>query len=167
VADYLHDLTDIQQELAPGATLVIDDSTVIGKVHAQTIEHASNTLFVAALRTGGDAWRAPVWAERRQEGCVRFCFVPPGAIVPRRFKCQPESDGAAGAWPHFTSLRYGNAGYCQLAASTAQAIRRGADDEGEIGVLHSLFQPQRESNLKTRLEEYLRYGLEAGIFYAT
>jgi hypothetical protein len=27
--------------------------------------------------------------------------------------------------------------------------------------------PQRESNVRTRLDEYLRFGLEAGIFYQT
>ena len=27
--------------------------------------------------------------------------------------------------------------------------------------------PQRESNVRTRLSEYLRFGLEAGIFYQT
>jgi hypothetical protein len=46
-------------------------------------------------------------------------------------------------------------------------IRHGADDEGEMGVMHALFQPQRETNLQIRLEEYLRFGLHAGVFYAT
>ena len=43
----------------------------------------------------------------------------------------------------------------------------GADDEGEMGVFHDLYQPQREANLRVRLEEYLRFGLEAGIFYTS
>ena len=43
----------------------------------------------------------------------------------------------------------------------------GADDEAEMGAFHDLFQPQRESNVRTRLREYLRFGLEAGIFYST
>ena len=34
-----------------------------------------------------------------------------------------------------------------------------------MGVLHALFQPQREINLRIRLEEYLRFGLRAGFFY--
>jgi hypothetical protein len=46
-------------------------------------------------------------------------------------------------------------------------IRRGADDGSEMGVFHDVYAPQRESNLLVRLEEYLRFGLEAGIFYAT
>jgi hypothetical protein len=43
----------------------------------------------------------------------------------------------------------------------------GADDEAEMGVFHHLMQPQREINLRTRLREYLPFGLEAGILYAT
>jgi len=69
--------------------------------------------------------------------------------------------------PHFTSRRYGEAGYCQLRSVTAKEIRHGADDEGEMGVMHALFQPQREANLRIRLEEYLRFGLRAGLIYET
>lgn len=36
-----------------------------------------------------------------------------------------------------------------------------------MGVMHGLYQAQRETNLKVRLDEYLRFGLEAGIFYAS
>lgn len=69
--------------------------------------------------------------------------------------------------PQFTSLRYGDAGYCQLSRRTAAEIREGADDDAEMGAFHDLYQPQRESNLRVRLDEYLRFGLEAGILYAT
>jgi hypothetical protein len=74
---------------------------------------------------------------------------------------------AARVRPVFTSLRYGDAGYCQLSLLCSAAIRQGADDEAEMGAFHNLFQPQRESNLRARLDEYLRFGLEAGIFYAS
>ena len=36
-----------------------------------------------------------------------------------------------------------------------------------MGAYHQLFQPQRAANLRIRLEEYLRFGLEAGTFYET
>jgi hypothetical protein len=36
-----------------------------------------------------------------------------------------------------------------------------------MGVTHELYAPQREGNLRIRLDEYLRFGLEAGIFYAS
>ena len=37
----------------------------------------------------------------------------------------------------------------------------------EMGAFHDLGQPQRETNLLVRLDEYLRFGLDAGIFYAS
>jgi hypothetical protein len=48
-----------------------------------------------------------------------------------------------------------------------EEIRAGADDGAEMGAFHLLFEPQREKNLRLRLDEYLRFGLEAGIFYAS
>ena len=33
-----------------------------------------------------------------------------------------------------------------------------------MGAFHELFEPQRETNLRIRLDEYLRFGLEAGVF---
>jgi hypothetical protein len=149
--------------LAPGAELSIERCSVIGKLHGRQITLAEDTLFVAELAPAGETWPAPVWAERRQTGCVRFCFVPPGSRTPRRFRCQPDDVRVR---PHFTSLAYGTPGYGQLRQATSDKIRRGAHDESEMGVLHDLFQPQRETNLRVRLEEYLRFGLEAGIFYA-
>ena len=67
--------------------------------------------------------------------------------------------------PSFSTLRYGLASYGQLRLSCPAQIRAGADDEAEMGAFHDLYQPQRETNLRVRLDEYLRFGLEAGIFY--
>jgi len=114
----------------------------------------------------GDTWKAPLWAERRQKGCVRFSYVPPGSLTPRKYECQPKNDDSS-VRPQFTSLRYGDPGYCQLRRQTPDSIRRGAHDESEMGVLHDLYQPQRETNLRVRLEEYLRFGLKAGLIYAS
>ena len=152
--------------LAPGAALTLEGCTVIGKVHTQQLTLASDCLFVAGLAPGGDTWKAPLWAERRQQGCVRFSYVPPNALTPRRYHCQPD-EGGQQTRPHFTSLRYGDPGYCQLRLSTSDKIRRGAHDESEMGVLHDLYQPQRETNLRVRLDEYLRFGLEAGLIYGS
>ena len=148
-----------------GGEMTIRDSTVIGKLHLRLLALASNTIFFAEL-AAGDSWKAPLWVERKQDGCVRFCFVPEGSLVPRRFRCVPDANHP-NALPHFTSLRYGDPGYAQLRRATETSIREGADDGGEIGVMHKLHQPQRETNLRLRLDEYLRFGLHAGIFYVT
>lgn len=151
----------------PGATLTVKECTIVGKLHARLIELASNSIFFAALGAApAETWAAPVIAERRQQGCMRFSFVPAGSITPRRYRCIPDA-AHPDALPHFTSLRYGDAAYGQLRRITDIAIRAGADDEGEMGVLHALFQPQRETNLGIRLDEYLRFGLHAGFFYAS
>jgi hypothetical protein len=148
--------------LEPGGHLTLDSCTVVGKVHAQRLD-VSDSILMARLGDP-DPWPAPVWAERRQVGCMRFTFVPPGSRTPRRFHCA----GADPAHrPSHTSLRYGDPGYMQLRRSTHPAVRTGANDEGSMGVTHELHEPQRETNLRIRLDEFLRYGLEAGIFYAT
>jgi hypothetical protein len=151
----------------PGAELTVTECTVIGKVHTKLLQLASNSIFFARLGAApGETWPAPLIAGRRQEGCVRFCYVPPGSVTPRRFRCVPDDD-RPDVLPHFTSLRYGDPGYGQLRQATDKSIRQGASDEGEMGVMHALFQPQRETNLRIRLDEYLRFGLHAGVFYAS
>jgi Phage tail protein (Tail_P2_I) len=69
--------------------------------------------------------------------------------------------------PSFTSTQYGNPSYAQLNQNCALEIRTGAEDGAEMGAFNFLKQPQREANLQASLEEYLRFGLEASIFYVT
>jgi hypothetical protein len=98
---------------------------------------------------------------------VRFSFVPSGSLVPREYRCQPTPDDTSALFPAFTALNCGDPGYCQLAIQSGPEITQGADDQSEMGVFHDLYQPQRESNLAGSLQEYLRFGLEAGIFHAS
>jgi len=69
--------------------------------------------------------------------------------------------------PQFNSARYGTPTYCQLAHTCAEEIKRGADDESEMGVFHDLFQPQREANLRVRLDEYVPAGADVDIIVAS
>jgi hypothetical protein len=177
--------------VAAGGTLSVVNTTVIGTVHTQLLKLASNSIFVARTTDGS----APVRSERQQTGCVRFSWLPLTSRVPRRYRCQPDleiaeqidaaiKNSASGTIssaerqaitdsvivrlvPAFTSLRYADPGFCQLRLSVPEQIRAGADDEAEMGAFHDLFEPQRASNLRARLDEYLRFGLEAGIFYQT
>jgi hypothetical protein len=151
----------------PGGDLTLTNSTVIGKVRARQMPLASNVIFLARLAQA-DAWEFPIHVDQRQEGCVRFSFVPDGSRTPQRHKCQPaRPEDAVRVRPQFTSLRSGDPGYGQLSTRCAPEIRTGANDESEMGAFHDLYQPQRETNLRVRLDEYLRFGLEAGIFYAS
>ena len=122
---------------------------------------------------------------------MRFCYVPIGCRTPRRYSCQPDlvvkpiqdnfAQGTISAAerdrrlaieqlrvkPQFTARRYGEPGYGQLALTCAEEIKRGADDESEMGVFHDLYQPQREANLRARLDDYMPAGSNAGIIFAS
>jgi hypothetical protein len=145
-----------------GGALTLVGCTVIGKVHATELTLVSNCIFWSKLTTG-DAWAAPLIADRRQAGCVRFSFLPVGAITPRQFKCVEQS--LAGAQPIFFSLRYGAPGYAKLLTATSDAIRRGASNGGEMGAFHFVQAPLREDDLRIRMQEYLPVGMEFGIIY--
>lgn len=147
---------------AGGGPLTLQGCTVIGKAHATLLTLVSNSIFWGAL-AAGDTWATPLIADRRQEGCVRFSFLPEGAKTPRRFACVEEKP--ASPQPLFFALRYGLAGYGKLLAHTPDVIRRGADDGGEMGAFHFVLAPLRETDLRVRIEEYLPAGLEFGIIY--
>jgi hypothetical protein len=148
----------------PGGALALQGCTVVGKVYASLLSLASNSIFWTAL-AASDPWAAPLWASRKQEGCVRFSYLPAGSIIPRQFECLEQGRGSP--QPLFYSLRYGAPGYVKLAPCTSDAIRRGADDSGEMGAFHFLLAPLRETDLRVRMQEYLPVGLEFGIFYET
>jgi hypothetical protein len=158
-------------------------STFFGGVLALSL-NASDCIFAGIVE-----------AVRRQTGCVRFSYVPPGSAVPRRYRCQPDLETstridalrqaalpglppaadedairievAALIRPLFVSRTYGDPGYGQLELRCADQIRTGAESGAEMGAFEFLKQPQREANLRDALAEYLRFGLEAGLFYVT
>lgn len=158
------------------AQVAILRSTVFGEFNAHSISLAENTIFMSPLQVA-----------RRQQGCMRFCYVTPVSRTPQRFHCQPDmvlqglnerapsltpdekltqaAQENARVRPRFNSTRYGTPAYAQLNLGSAIEITRGADDESELGVFHDLFQPQREANLRARLNEYTPAGLDAGIFF--
>ncbi len=149
--------------VSPGASLSMQGCTSIGKLHAALMPIISDSLLLATLATG-DSWNSPIRAEQKQTGCVRFSWLPLDSRVPRRYRCQPNENTPQLA-PRVLSLRYGTAIYCRLSGLASDLIRRGAEDEGEMGVFHHLLASQRETNLRVRLDEYLRAGLESGIFF--
>jgi hypothetical protein len=151
---------------AEGGALIIENSTVIGKVKTIIMTLASNTIFYAEAGPGDSD--TLVTAKRLQEGCVRFSYIPIPSRVPKPYRCQPATEAdAPRVKPMFASLRYGDAHYCQLDLHTVDEIRLGAENEMEMGAFYHLYQPLREYNLRTRLDEYLRFGLEAGIYYGS
>lgn len=165
-------------DLIAYAILNITRSTVFGRVLVHAIDIAENSIL-----------QGEVTVARRQRGCMRFCSIVSGSRTPRRYHCQPDLlDQAVDirlkgqptqvrdeakqlerdrVRPRFNSVRYGQATYCQLSLVCAAEIRRGADDESEMGVFHDLFQPQREANLRARLDDFTPAGMETGIIYVS
>ncbi|WP_213956950.1 hypothetical protein [Variovorax sp. dw_954] len=142
-----------------GASLAMNGCTVVGKVHASALCLVSDSIFWSALASI-DSWSSGLVADRKQEGCVRFSFVPVGARLPRHYECVQQV--LAGPEPLFASRRYGTPDYLKLLVSTDDVIRRGASDGGEMGAFHALLAPLRESDLAIRMREYLPVGLQSG-----
>ncbi len=69
--------------------------------------------------------------------------------------------------PGFTSTRYGEAGYAQLDREAARELAGGGEEGSEIGGFSFLEEPRRRAQLQTLLEEYLRFGMDAGVFNVT
>jgi hypothetical protein len=145
-----------------GAPLTLTGCTVVGVVHAQELVLVSNSIIWAMASSG---WISGLIADRQQAGCVRFSFIPVGSVTPKRFKCVERS--LAGPAPVFLSFRYGQPAYLKMLAASPDAIRRGADDEGEMGAFHFVLAPLRERDLEIRLEEYTPVGLNTGLVYQT
>jgi hypothetical protein len=171
------------ERLCAYAVLSIKRSTVFGKLQVETIALAEGSIFMGSIL-----------ACRKQQGCMRFCYITPGSRTPRRYECQPDlvenavrarfGTGVLPAHqaqerdlmleaermrvqPQFNSTRYGAPTYCQLADTCACEIKRGAEDESEMGVFHDLYQPQRAANLRARLAQYTPAGMSAGINYVS
>lgn len=180
-ADCIIDNTGGWAVKAEEAPVRLGKTTFFGNVIAKTIE-AENCIFSNNVK-----------AIRRQSGCIRFSFVAIKNIeTPRRYRCQPDLEIATqieevekttllteaqkniirqdiAAWlvPVFTSTHYGHHAYAQLAVTCPEQVSSGSDDGSEMGAFSFLMQPQRSANLRIALDEYLRLGLEAGIFFAT
>ncbi|WP_439578164.1 hypothetical protein [Elioraea sp.] len=168
---------------ADAPPLVLERSTVFGAVHALRLPMMDTTIATGQVRI-----------ERRDDGCVRFSYPPPGSRTPRRVRCQPDlaeadaiedAERAAGGplpqaareaaaaaararmQPEFTAIRYGQPAYAQLGRACPTGIAAGAEAGAAMGVTCHLKEPQRLGNLRRRLDEYLPLGLEPGIVFVT
>jgi len=150
---------------AADAALDLARSTFWGPVGCREVE-ASDCIFMQGLA-----------AERTQTGCVRYSYLGPGSDAPRPFRCQPqlsignETDPgsieiiARRVRPLFESIEPTHPAYARLHAHGPQAIRRGGENQTEMGVFSGLEEPLREDFLRGNLEDFLRAGLVAGLRY--
>jgi hypothetical protein len=194
ISDSILDATSPAEEAigAPGcpvahAVLTITRSTVIGAIQVRAIELGENSLFngriTVARRQQGclrfsyvdPLSRTPPRFHCQPDlaaGAAAQALRDQAAAHGRPAPTPAEITAAQrGEWtrvrPRFTSRRYGSPAYCQLGPDCSGEIVRGADDESEMGAFHDLFQPQREANLRTRLEEFVPTGSDVGVILAS
>jgi hypothetical protein len=151
---------------APLTGMDMTGSTVLGPVRVNRL-YATSCLFDELVD-----------AEEQQDGCVRFCCLPTGSRTPRRVRCQPDLaiEGAAGdagaealvrlrVRPQFLSRDPHAAGFLLLDPATPLEVRGAAEDGGEPGCWNHLQHGIRVANLVNALPQFLRFGLEPGLFF--
>lgn len=138
--------------------------TVFGSLMADRIT-ASDSVLDGVLQV-----------RRRQVGALSYCYVPPDSGTPPRFRCQPDvaigtltdpaavADVLARTRPRWRSLDRTAPTYAELAGPPA--LTTGALDGAELGAHGARMRPQRLAALRAAVDEYLPYGVEAGIIDA-
>ncbi|GAC1499103.1 MAG: hypothetical protein NVS1B2_22640 [Vulcanimicrobiaceae bacterium] len=125
---------------APSAfvDLAVARSTIFGRARVHGISLVENSIFVRELAV-----------RRRERGCVRFSYVAPQSLTPKRFGCVEEPA------PVFMSRAFGTPGYARLARACPRTIALGGENRGEMGAFFSSRNAQKAANLEARLAEYV------------
>ena len=159
---------------AAESDLEIVRATIFGRVVGRALE-AENAIFQGVVQVA-----------RRQGGCMRFCYAPLASRTPRRYRCAPDHSLSveearlgrgltaaeraailARVVPQFASSAFGDDPFGQLALVCPVEIAEGGEGGAAMGAGFRLGDPFRRANLRDALEEYLPFGLEAGIIFMT
>ncbi|MCP3911610.1 MAG: hypothetical protein GY713_11705 [Actinomycetia bacterium] len=97
-----------------------------------------------------------------QTGCFRFSAAPDGSRLPHPY----ESTVTPPASP-FTTRAPGQPAYAQLRAGVGVDLARGGEHGSELGAYAHLNQPISYDSLRTKVEEYLPFGLVPYYVFAT
>lgn len=134
---------------------------------------ARKTRFDPVLSARGVTFAGPVRAEavdavdcvfadglevvRQQEGCLRHCYVAPGAggpeSLPTLYRCLSAPP------PTFASVGLEAAGYYSLELDSDHPLLAAGSDGGEIGAYHHLRRADRLQRLERRLHEFVPLGV--------
>jgi len=150
---------------------------------AQFVEHSARSKFLWGLPSGQswvEAMPGPSTTRLRLRHRSGSLLSGPGNGLSHRVGVAGLAAGAAVSIhavatakktvqppvsPMFGSRTFGDPDYAQLRTGSSPLIATGAADGAEMGAFHMLYQPQREANLRMRLDEYLPIGLDAGLIY--
>jgi hypothetical protein len=138
--------------------LFIENSTVIGAVHAGTL-FATNTIF-----------DGPMYVTNRQQSCLRFSAVAayrdmPGiapSTLPRRFECMTFPNKLPPKT--FRSKRFGDPDFAAVSHLADTAFLTGGEHRTEMGVGHERFWNQRRQDLALYVAKFLPVGQNVQIY---
>lgn len=144
--------------------------TVFGESLFKSLE-ATNVIFTGAAT-----------AVRTQAGCVRYSAIAPGSALPRRYRCQPDlaiaaaaerkgapltpaerSAAAIGVTPLFLDTDLGEPTVAMLHPMAAEGIASGGEGDCEMGAFAEAAERLRMRNIESLFDDYLPFGLEAGL----
>lgn len=164
-------------------SIEITDSIVDGAAHAELTGDASpdSTLAIeaphAVLRLQrvtviGEIAIKHLWAsdsilthtpdvEDTQQGCFRFSAAPMGSLLPKPYR----SFFFAAGTNLFQQRFFSHPDYARLAPSNSDLLLEGGENGAEMGVFNSLIQPIKESSLRSKINEYMPFGLVPSLIY--
>jgi hypothetical protein len=148
----------------------LQDVTIFGASGFKSLE-ATNVIFAGM-----------VTVVRTQTGCIRYSSIPDATTVPRRYRCQPDLATAAaterkgsaltpaerlavrlGVTPLFLDRALDEPTVAMLHPLTSAAIAAGGEGDCEMGVFARGAERLRMLNIESLFEDYLPFGLEAGL----
>ncbi|MDQ6867040.1 MAG: hypothetical protein M3178_00975 [Pseudomonadota bacterium] len=146
-------------------TIILSRCTILGRLIAHRLQASECILQDLAQ------------VDNAQDGCVRFTAWADGSLLPRKFESVPIPQQA----PLFTSVDFGQPGYCQLlplvnaaiqpdttaSSGRMNTISAGAEDGSEMGAFARDKNPIKERALLIKYQEFMPAGLVPVIVYVT
>ncbi|MEO1515432.1 MAG: hypothetical protein AAFV95_10475 [Bacteroidota bacterium] len=147
----------------------IDPATFALQTEAGRVEMQRSTVFgnVQLHRL----WASEVFIDGQatvrdtQNGCFRFSAVQEGSRVPKAYESHAFNRAESRHW--FNEREFGRAAYAQLSDTAPESIRRGAENQSEIGAFSRWIHPIKQDSLRVKIEEYMPFGLVPSFIHQT
>lgn len=133
------------------SVLDLNRVTLLGELNAHTL-YASNSLF-----------EGRVTVVHQQAGCFRFSAAPEESVLPKQYEPVKQdrlTQYIVSKWP-------GDPDYARLVDSAPSILLRGGENGAEIGAFNSSLNSIKLESLKTKVNEFLPFGLIPIFIYQT
>ena len=124
----------------------LQNVTVFGEMQVHRLE-ASDSIVTDAVQVLDT-----------QTGCFRFSAAPRISRLPRPYEAFLFANDT-NHW--FSSRKFGRPTFAQISDTAPIALQRGAENGAEMGAFNSLMNPIKLDGLRTKVEEYMPFGLVA------